>query len=270
MLALNNRALGFVLAASLGCSAVWAQSLPNGAAAVVNGQTIAQSLLDMAVAEAGARGVADSPAVRQAMLNDLVGAELLAQRAKQLGLANNTEVAARLQLMQTNLLARELQLFWLEKNPVSKADMRQEYQRQVDELNKRGPLNEFELSHIVVPQEAMALDVIAQLGQGADFGSLAKANSIDPSRDRGGDMGWVLPFNILPEIGNVVANMQANTVTQAPIQTRMGWHVVKVKAKRAYSIPTFEASEQALTQAVQNANWASYLKDLADKANVRR
>ena len=270
MFALDNRVVGAALALSICCGAAWSQSLPGGAAAVVNGKAITQTQVDLAVSEATARGVRDTPAVRQAIVNDLVGAELLAQRAKQLGLADDALVAARLESMQTNMLARELQRFWVEKNPASQADMRAEYKRQVDELNKRGPLNEFDVAHIVVPTEAAALDLIAKLSSGADFAELATANSIDPSRERGGDMGWVLPFNILPEIGNVVANLGAGAVTQAPIQTRLGWHVVKVKTKRAYTIPTFEASEQALTQAVQNAKWAAYLKDLADKAAVVR
>lgn len=245
-----------------------AQNLPDGSLAVVNGKSISQSVLDLAVAEAVARGMADSPALRTTLLNDLVGAELLSQRARELGLNNSPDVAARLTLAQTNVLARELQRFWVEKNPPSQADMRAEYERQVAELNKRGELNEYELQHIVVAEEAKAIDLIKQINNGADFAALAETHSIDPRP--AGNMGWVLPLNILPELSNVVVNLMPNKVAQAPVRTRLGWHVLLVKDKRKYAIPTFEASQQALTQSVQKAKWADYLKSLSDKAKIQR
>lgn len=247
-----------------------AADLPLGVVAVVNGKHIRQVMVDVAVAQEGARGQADTPALRTAVLNDLVVAAMLADRARQIGVSNLPKIAAGLDVLETNFLARELQRFWVEKNPISNAELRYEYNRQVAELSKRGQLQEFQLSHIVVPDEARALQILSEVKAGADFVATATASSIDPSRERGGDMGWVLPFNILPEIGNVLVNLAPNTLAMAPIQTRLGWHVVKLGGKRDYTIPTFEASKLPLQQAVQNANWSAYLLDLNSKTNIQR
>ena len=43
--------------------------------------------------------------------------------------------------------------------------------------------------HILVKEEKLALDLLEQLKNGADFGKLAKKHSICPSGKRGGDLG---------------------------------------------------------------------------------
>ena len=264
-----KRALLGALAA-LSVSA-FAADLPKGVIASVNGKTLKENILGVAVSDAGSRGVQDSPALRDELLSDLVRSEILAQRAKQLGLANEPDMLARIAIAETNLLARELQRFWIAKNPPSDSDIKAEYERQVGELMKRGALNEFYLAHIVVSSEENALKIIEQLRNGGDFATIAASQSMEPqTRANGGEMGWVLPFNILPEIGNVVVNLDKGEVAQSAILTRIGWHVVKVNDKRPYKIPSYDASLNALRQAVMSAKWRAYMDGLIQAAKVQR
>jgi peptidyl-prolyl cis-trans isomerase C len=249
----------------------FAADMPKGVIAVVNGKTLNENILGVAVSDASSRGVSDSPALRSELLGDLIRSEILAQRAKQLGLANDPDTRARMAIAESNLLARELQRFWVAKNPPSDSDMKAEYERQVGELKKRGALSEFYLAHIVVSSEESALKIIDQLRNGGDFSKLAASQSLEPqTRTNGGEMGWVLPFNILPEIGNVVVNLDKGEVAQSAILTRVGWHVVKVNDKRPYKIPSYEASLNALRQAVMNAKWRAYMDGLIQAAKVER
>ncbi len=49
--------------------------------------------------------------------------------------------------------------------------------------------------HILVKEEKLALDLLEQIKNGADFGKLAKKHSICPSGKRGGDLGeWICPY----------------------------------------------------------------------------
>jgi peptidyl-prolyl cis-trans isomerase C len=245
--------------------------LPNATVATVNGTALSELLVGIAVEEAQGRGATDSPALRDALVNELIRTELLAQRAKQEGLDQQPDVAARMALANASLLARAFQRDWAQKNQPSNADLKAEYERQVRELKKRAPLTEFALAHIVVASEETARSIIEQLSAGSDFAALAAAQSIEPqTRDNGGDMGWVLPFNILPEIGNVIVNLDKGEVAQSPIRTRLGWHVVKVGGKRPYQIPTYESSLNALRQAVQTARWNTYFNGLVEQAKIQR
>ncbi|MDP1299200.1 peptidylprolyl isomerase PpiC, partial [Klebsiella quasipneumoniae] len=52
--------------------------------------------------------------------------------------------------------------------------------------------------HILVKEEKMALDLLDQIKNGADFGKLAKKHSICPSGKRGGDLGELRQGQMVP------------------------------------------------------------------------
>ncbi|MDR3088178.1 MAG: peptidylprolyl isomerase [Azoarcus sp.] len=57
---------------------------------------------------------------------------------------------------------------------------------------------------------------------GADFAELAKANSVDPSAGRGGDLGWLYPGDTVPEFEKVM-NALAPREVSAPVRSPLGW-----------------------------------------------
>ena len=105
-----------------------------------------------------------------------------------------------------------------------------------------------------------------QLQQGADFAALAKRYSEDSHQDDGGDMGWVAQGELLPELDAALAALPLETVSD-PIQTRLGFHLLKVAERRsAASLPMTEAnhaiSQQLYRQKFQVAfnRWMTDLK----------
>ena len=52
--------------------------------------------------------------------------------------------------------------------------------------------------HILVKEEKLALDLLEQIKNGADFGKLAKKHSICPSGKRGGDLGEFRQGQMVP------------------------------------------------------------------------
>ncbi len=104
--------------------------------------------------------------------------------------------------------------------------------------------------HILVANEDLAKKLIADLQGGADFATLAKANSTDPGAANGGDLGWFKSSDMLPEFSAAAFALKPGEVAATPVQTRYGWHVIKLEERRTSAAPTYEAAHDELRQAM--------------------
>jgi len=102
--------------------------------------------------------------------------------------------------------------------------------------------------HILVATEDQAKAIIAQLDGGADFVTLAKANSTDPAAAQGGDLGFFKTTDMLPEFSVAAFALKPGEYTKVPVQTRYGWHVIKVDERRNTAAPTYEQARDGLRQ----------------------
>ena len=133
-----------------------------------------------------------------------------------------------------------------------------------------GP-TEYQVRHILVKTEDQAKNIISRLNKGADFDKLAKEFSEDRgNKDRGGQLGWVVPRSFVPTFGNAFAGMKEGTVSKEPVRTQFGFHVVKLDAKRpAQLFPTFEAQKPALVNALTNQRVNQHFGELVKNAKVQ-
>lgn len=250
----------WLVSASLG----WAADAP---VAVVNGTPINPRLMERSVQANVAQGRADSPALRAALTEELIARELMVQEATRRGLDKLPANEDALLTLQQNLLIDLLFQDELTRSPMSEADLRQEYERQV-KLLRAGDLQQYQVASIVLGNEAEAREVMSSLRSGRSFDALAKSRSLDPSKERGGDLGWLLADQLTPAISNVVVNLSPGTVSAAPIQVGPYWHVVKVVAKRAYQIPGFDESKEQVRLGILQTRRTQLLKKLKDEARI--
>lgn len=239
--------------------------LPSGAAAVVNGVTISDKTLDKIVKANVAQGQKESPELRKVILDELVARELFIQAANKQGLDKTPEVQERLAQLRQDLLIAALEGDYLKKHPITDSDLKAEYDRQI---NLIGDSQEYNLKQIIVANEADAKAIISALKRGESFEKLAKEKSLDPSKEQGGNLGWVLAKQIIPEIANVLANMSRGSLTAAPIQTNLGWHVIKLEDSRQFKAPTFEESKARVQQTLMQAKRIELLGKLREAAKI--
>jgi len=263
--------LGLGAAALLVSSAVWAQELPAGTFATVNGQPLSDGLLDVNVRANVARGQADTPQLRQALANEIIGREVLAQEAQKLKLEQTAGARAQWQQMEQNFLANLLLNHYAQNNPVSQDQIKAEYEEFLGEV--KGD-KQYKLSLIVVPSQARAREIIAELQNAKNsakrFAEIAAEESTDPSKDSSGELDWLLARQMVPAVGNVVVNLGAGQVTAAPIQTRQGWNVVRVDEVRDYEAPAMKDIENQLRQAAAQKQLSDYVQSLQEKAKIVR
>lgn len=236
--------------------------------AVVNGVVIPARLMERHSKANVAQGQADSPVLRSALKQELIARELMVQEAVRRGLDKREETEDALLVLKQNLLIDVLLRDEFGKQPVKDEDLKAEYDRQV-KLIKSNDLQQYQLSVIVLDADAQARSVLADIKAGQSFSAMARKHSVDASKEKGGDLGWLLVEQMTPAISNVVVNLAVGSVSAVPIQIGSLWYLVKVSAKRAYEVPTLHDSKTQLQAAVIQARRAALLKKLLDAAKIQ-
>ena len=105
--------------------------------------------------------------------------------------------------------------------------------------------------HILVPDEKTADDIIKQLKNGADFVALSKKYSTDKAAaGNGGDLGWFKQGDMLPEFSAAAFAMKKGQISDHPVHTRYGWHVIQVLDTRVSPPPAFDTVAAQIRQKI--------------------
>ena len=81
--------------------------------------------------------------------------------------------------------------------------------------------------HILVDKKTLAEDIIEQINQGSRFEEMAKKHSTCPSRKKGGSLGEFGRKQMVPEFEKAAFALQKNQMTQIPVKTKFGYHIIK-------------------------------------------
>lgn len=106
--------------------------------------------------------------------------------------------------------------------------------------------------------------------QGADFAELARLNSDDGSAARGGDLGWVLPGDTVPEFERAMNALKPGEISE-PIKTPFGWHIIQVLDRRMGDVTGDRKRLEArkiLRERKADEAYQEWLRQLRDRAFV--
>ena len=81
--------------------------------------------------------------------------------------------------------------------------------------------------HILVDKKTLAENIIEEINQGAKFEEMAKKYSNCPSRKKGGNLGEFGRKQMVPEFEKAAFALQKNQMTQIPVKTKFGYHIIK-------------------------------------------
>ena len=234
--------------------------------ATVNGKVITSEIFSMyGKKRIGVPPDANLPAdKRQELIEELINRELIYQDALKNGLDKDDFVILQIQEQMQNILTRFQINKLLEDNPPSAKMLEEIYQSQiVDPASK-----EYKARHILLGEQDEANAIIIELNKGASFEKLAREKSIGPSASQGGDLGWFSPNQMVKSFSDAVAKLKPGQYTKRAVQTRFGWHVIKLEEANSVEPPPFKTVEAQVLKVAQNKIINDYIDGLKTKAKI--
>lgn len=111
-------------------------------------------------------------------------------------------------------------------------------------------------------------DLLKQARSGADFAELAKKNSEDTgSAVQGGDVGWVIRGQMVPEFEKAAFTTKPGTISDI-VKTVYGFHIVKVEAKEDARVKPFEEVKAELAKDLGASQVAGRAQSLSDQVRA--
>ncbi|HEX4023591.1 MAG TPA: peptidylprolyl isomerase [Steroidobacteraceae bacterium] len=235
--------------------------------ATVNGTPISRDMFEFyAKSTAGKPASELSADQRSELLDNLVRGEIIAQQAEKDGLENSGDTASLLALSRLQILEQAGAEHYLADKKPTQQELQAEYDQQIAAM----PKEQYHARHILVPTQAEAQQIIDQLKHGAKFADLAKKDSIDSSKEQGGDLGWFSPTNMVKPFADAVASLKKGETTPAPVQTQYGWHVIQLLDTRETPVPSLDQVKDRVAQLVQTKEFRAYQDQLLKTAKVEK
>jgi peptidyl-prolyl cis-trans isomerase C len=240
----------FVAAALLAPISGWAQGTApppsDPVVAKVDGQAIHLSDLKDA-AQGLPETMRDMPpqTLYPMLLDQLIDGRALVNEARKTGLDKDPSVQRQVVAAED----RALQTAVLSKTVGPSVTDEAVHARYDKEISGKPGEEEVHAKHILVDSEAEAKKIITQLKGGADFAALAKQYSKDPAgAQQGGDLGFFKKGEMVPEFADAAFTLQPGQVSQQPIHSQFGWHVILVVERRKAEPPSYDQARDQLRQ----------------------
>jgi peptidyl-prolyl cis-trans isomerase C len=200
------------------------------------------------------------------LLERVIDIKLFAQEGKKMKLDEEPSVRAAIDFVIEKVLMQAFLSKYVQEN-IKEENIKASYSNFIADETSR---EEIKASHILMDTESEAIDVINMLNDGDDFAELAKNKSTGPSGPSGGDLGWFKRGQMVPPFEKAAFSLNKNEITQRPVQTQFGWHVIKIFDKRIPEAPSYESMKNKLIQDLERKIVSKKIQDLRNDALIEK
>ena len=200
------------------------------------------------------------------LLERVIDIKLFAQEGKKMKLDEEPSVRAAIDFVIEKVLMQAFLSKYVQEN-IKEENLKASYNNFIADETSR---EEIKASHILMDTESEAIDVINMLNDGDDFVELAKNKSTGPSGPSGGDLGWFKRGQMVPPFEKAAFSLNKNEITQLPVQTQFGWHVIKIFDKRIPEAPSYENMKSKLIQDLERKIVSKKIQDLRNDALIEK
>ena len=200
------------------------------------------------------------------LLERVIDIKLFAQAGKKMKLDEEPSVRAAIDFVIEKVLMQAFLSKYVQEN-IKEENIKASYSNFIADETSR---EEIKASHILMDTESEAIDVINMLNDGDDFAELAKNKSTGPSGPSGGNLGWFKRGQMVPPFEKAAFSLNKNEITQRPVQTQFGWHVIKIFDKRIPEAPSYENMKSKLIQDLERKIISKEIQDLRNDALIEK
>jgi peptidyl-prolyl cis-trans isomerase C len=233
--------------------------------AVVNNKPIPKAREDAWVKELTKQGQKDTPELRKMVKERLIQNEVLLQEATKRGIPEQADVKFMLDVQRQNTLIQALLRDEMTKHPVTDTEVQAEYDKQKSMVGSK----EFRARHILVENQAEATAIVDQLKKGAKFEELAKKSKDTGSAANGGDLDWAAPDAYVKPFSDAMQKLKKGEITETPVQTQFGWHVIRLDDVRDTQFPPLEQVAPQIRESMQQQKAQAFVQNLTKNAKVQ-
>jgi peptidyl-prolyl cis-trans isomerase C len=245
-----------------------AQPLKDPVVATVNGQPVRLSELEVAQQSLPAQ-YRNMPlqSVFPALLERIIDSKLVVQESKKSKTNDDPAFKKRMAFVEEQVL----QDFWIQREIARKVTPEKLQQRYEERLKSMPAEEEVHARHILVSTEDEAKALIAELKKGTGFDKLAKEKSTDKaSGAEGGELGWFKKNDMVKEFADAAFALKKGELTETPVKTQFGYHIIKVDDRRQAPPPAFEELADQLREELAREVITAQLDQLRANAKVEK
>jgi peptidyl-prolyl cis-trans isomerase C len=243
-----------------------ASSASDAVVARVNGTDIRESDLTMAEDDLGENVHSLDPRAKREQLVAYLTDVILVTKEAEKNKLQDSEDFKRREAFLRNKMLMGMMLQAQAKDAATDEEMHKVYDDAVKSMTAE---EEVHARHILVDTEEEAKAIAEQIKGGADFATLAKEKSKDPGAADGGDLGYFVKGQMVPEFSEVAFKMYPGQVSN-PVKTQFGWHIIKVEDKRTRAMPEFDKVKDQIATYVARKAQTEFIAHLRETAKVER
>ena len=233
----------------------------------VNDELINKNLIYFIKNEVMKEGIEITDEMEKNILKRLIDLELIYQQAKKEGLTSQADFLSKSELAFKELIYTTYLQNFIKNNKITKNEIKNSYENFVSNFNQ----NDYKARHILVSTKDKAIGIIKSLKKGGDFKELASLNSIDKeSKNNGGDLGWFAADDMVESFSNTIKKMVVNEVTNTPIQSQFGWHIIQLNEIKPSLPPSLEEKIDDIKIMLQKSKLKKYLDELRMTADIKK
>jgi peptidyl-prolyl cis-trans isomerase C len=205
--------------------------------------------------------------VYPALLDRIIDSKMVVQEARKAKVQDDAAFKKRMAFVEEQVL----QEAWLQRELAKRVTQAKLQQRYDERIKTMPPEEEVRARHILVSTEDEAKALIDEIKKGAAFDKLAKEKSTDKaSGAEGGDLGWFKKGDMVKEFAAAAFQLKKGDLSETPIKTQFGYHVVQVEDRRTAPPPPLEEISDQIREELTREAVTNILDQLRSGAKVEK
>jgi peptidyl-prolyl cis-trans isomerase C len=260
----------FLLLLAVSCNRV--KPLKNKELARINDRVITQAEFEQEMEQLPPtlKALVVSEKGRREFLQKLIERELLLQEGVQKGFDKDQEILRKVEQFKQDLIIEALtEKLCAGKDEVSDKEVAAYYQKNKKEffLGER-----VRVRHIMVKTLAEAQEIKRRLNEGENFIALAKQYSIWPTKQQGGDLGYITRGLVDKSFEDAAFALKRRGEISGIVKTKLGFHIIRLEDRQGpHQLTLAEVREEIrkfLRDKKRQDILAAHLKGLREGARI--